>query len=60
MIYRRRSLRWALINPERFDGRNLALRLVALGYTDACWYRGGRKACEVSGLSETEADVQEW
>ncbi|HEY2621406.1 MAG TPA: hypothetical protein VGI78_29005, partial [Acetobacteraceae bacterium] len=26
-------------NPERFDGRNLALRLVALGYTRVYWYR---------------------
>jgi hypothetical protein len=31
-------------NSERFDGRNLALRLVALGHTDVYWYRGGREA----------------
>ena len=31
-------------NSERFDGRNLALRLVALGYTNVVWYRGGREA----------------
>jgi hypothetical protein len=47
-------------NSERFDGRNLALRLVALGYTDVYWYRGGREAWEVNGLPETEVDVQEW
>jgi len=47
-------------NSERFDGRNLALRLVALGYTQVYWYRGGREAWEVNGLPETEADVQEW
>ena len=47
-------------NSERFDGRNLALRLVALGYTQVYWYRGGREAWEVNGLSETGVDVQEW
>ena len=34
-------------NSERFDGRNLALRLAALGYTQVDWYRGGREAWEV-------------
>jgi TolB-like protein/Tfp pilus assembly protein PilF len=47
-------------NSERFDGRNLALRLAVLGYTHIYWYRGGREAWEVSGLPETEVDVQEW
>jgi adenylate cyclase len=47
-------------NSERFDSRNLALRLVALGYTHVYWYRGGREAWEVAGLPETEVDVQEW
>ena len=47
-------------NSERFGGRNLALRLVALGYTRVYWYRGGREAWEVAGLPETEVDVQEW
>lgn len=47
-------------NSERFDGRNLALRLVALGYTNVHWYRGGREAWEVNGLPETALDVQEW
>ncbi len=47
-------------NSERIDGRNLALRLVALGYTNVYWYRGGREAWEVAGLPETEVDVQEW
>ena len=28
-------------NAERYQGRNLALRLVALGYTNVYWYRGG-------------------
>jgi adenylate cyclase len=47
-------------NSERFDGRNLALRLVALGYTNVYWYRGGREAWEVAGLPETKVDVQDW
>jgi hypothetical protein len=47
-------------NSERFDGRNLALRLVALDYMHVYWYRGGREAWEVNGLPETELDVQEW
>jgi TolB-like protein/DNA-binding winged helix-turn-helix (wHTH) protein/tetratricopeptide (TPR) repeat protein len=47
-------------NAERFQGRNLALRLVALGYTDVYWYRGGREAWEVAGLPETQLDVQDW
>ncbi len=47
-------------NSERFGGRNLALRLVALGYTHVYWYRGGREAWEVNGLPETELDVQGW
>jgi adenylate cyclase len=47
-------------NSERFDGRNLALRLVALGYTRVYWYRGGREAWEVAALPETAVDVQDW
>ena len=29
------------VNSERFTGYNLALRLIALGYTQVYWYRGG-------------------
>jgi adenylate cyclase len=47
-------------NSERFDGRNLALRLVALGYGQVYWYRGGREAWEANGLPETELDMREW
>jgi TolB-like protein/Flp pilus assembly protein TadD len=47
-------------NSERFDGRNLTLPLVALGYTNVHWYRGGREAWEVAGLPETKVDVQDW
>jgi TolB-like protein/Tfp pilus assembly protein PilF/rhodanese-related sulfurtransferase len=47
-------------NSERFDGYNLALRLVALGYTNVRWYRGGREAWEVAGLPESETVSQQW
>jgi tetratricopeptide (TPR) repeat protein len=47
-------------NVERFDGRNLALRLAALGYVNIYWYRGGREAWEVNGLPETELSLQDW
>jgi adenylate cyclase len=47
-------------NSERFDGRNLALRLAALGFTNVHWYRGGREAWEVAGLPEVEMVVEEW
>ncbi len=39
---------------------NLALRLVALGYTQVYWYRGGREAWEVAGMPETDINLQEW
>ena len=35
-------------NADHYSGRNLALRLVALGYADVTWYRGGREAWEVA------------
>ena len=38
------------VNAERWAGYNLALRLVALGYRQVFWYRGGREAWEVAGL----------
>lgn len=47
-------------NAERFSARNLALRLVKLGYTDVTWYRGGREAWEVAGQPETEVVAQDW
>lgn len=47
-------------NSERFDGRNLTLRLVALGHTNVYWYRGGREAWEVAGQPETELVRQAW
>jgi len=46
-------------NSETFDGYNLALRLVALGYTHVHWYRGGREAWEVAGLPETPLTVED-
>ncbi|HEY2617396.1 MAG TPA: tetratricopeptide repeat protein, partial [Acetobacteraceae bacterium] len=47
-------------NAERFQGRNLALRLVTLGYTDVYWYRGGRESWEVAGLPMSEVTMQDW
>jgi TolB-like protein/class 3 adenylate cyclase len=47
-------------NSERYQGRNLALRLVALGYTNVYWYRGGREAWEVAGLPQTDIVMQDW
>jgi adenylate cyclase len=47
-------------NSERFDGRNLALRLAALGYTNVYWYRGGREAWEVAGLEVTPLVPRPW
>ena len=44
------------LDSERFDGRNFALRLVELGYTNVDWYRGGREAWEVTDLPETELE----
>jgi TolB-like protein/tetratricopeptide (TPR) repeat protein len=47
-------------NAERYQGRNLALRLIALGYTNVYWFRGGREAWEAADLPETEIEVQDW
>ena len=47
-------------NAERWGSRNLALRLVALGYTRVSWYRGGKEVWEAHGLPETEAEKAEW
>jgi TolB-like protein/DNA-binding winged helix-turn-helix (wHTH) protein len=47
-------------NAESFQGRNLALRLVALGYTEVYWYRGGREAWEAAGLPQAELVTQDW
>jgi hypothetical protein len=51
-----RSLSLDSDHPER-GCRSLALRLVALGYSDIHRYRGGREAWEVAGLSEIEVDL---
>lgn len=39
-------------NSERWSSRNLALQLVALGYENVYWYRGGLEAWDVAGLPE--------
>jgi len=47
-------------NSEWFDGRNLSLRLAALGYTNVWWYRGGREAWEVNNLPEAPLAIIDW
>jgi TolB-like protein/DNA-binding winged helix-turn-helix (wHTH) protein/Tfp pilus assembly protein PilF len=47
-------------NAERYQGRNLALRLVALGYTEVYWYRGGREAWMSADLPTAEVTLQDW
>jgi len=47
-------------NADSFSGRNLALRLVGLGYREVVWYRGGREAWEVAGLPEVSVVSQAW
>jgi 3-mercaptopyruvate sulfurtransferase SseA len=42
-------------NAERWSGRNLALQLLALGYQNVYWYRGGLEAWDVAGLPEEPA-----
>jgi adenylate cyclase len=48
------------VNSERFTGYNLALRLVALGYTQVYWYRGGFEAWQVNGLPESDLVLHDW
>jgi len=38
------------LSAERWNGYNLALRLVELGYRQVYWYRGGREAWAGAGL----------
>ena len=47
-------------NAERHQGRNLALRLAALGYTEIYWYRGGREAWMAANLPVAEVTLQDW
>ena len=48
------------VNSERFTGYNLALRLVALGYRQVYWYRGGVEAWQVNGLPESDLVLHDW
>jgi rhodanese-related sulfurtransferase len=47
-------------NSEHFSSYNLVLRLLALGYTQVYWYRGGWEAWQVAGLPDTPLELQEW
>ena len=48
------------VNSERFTAYNLALRLVALGYRQVYWYRGGVEAWQVNGLPESDLVLHDW
>jgi TolB-like protein/rhodanese-related sulfurtransferase len=48
------------MNSERFTSYNLALRLVALGYTQVLWYRGGLEAWQANDLPETDLALHSW
>lgn len=48
------------VNAERFTSYNLALRLVALGYTGVHWYRGGFEAWQANGLPESDLLLHQW
>jgi DNA-binding winged helix-turn-helix (wHTH) protein/TolB-like protein/tetratricopeptide (TPR) repeat protein len=41
-------------NAERWNARNLALELSALGYPNVSWYRGGVEAWDVAGYPVVE------
>jgi hypothetical protein len=41
-------------NAERWHARNLALELVALGYPNVSWYRGGLEAWDVAGYAAVD------
>ena len=47
-------------NSQNYDGRNLALRLAALGYTNVFWYRGGREAWEARQRPEATLTGMDW
>jgi len=47
-------------NAERWGGRNLALCLVALGYTRIHWCRGGKEVWERLSLPEAVAGKADW
>lgn len=43
---------------NRWHGRNLALRLIALGYSNVYWYRGGWEAWDAHDLPKAPLDLQ--
>jgi rhodanese-related sulfurtransferase len=45
-------------NINRWQSRNLALRLIALGYRHVYWYRGGWEAWDAAGLPKTPLTMQ--
>jgi adenylate cyclase len=47
-------------NAERWGGYNLALRLVALGYTRVSWYRGGQECWQASKSPTADLVADDW
>ena len=45
-------------NINRWQSRNLALRLIALGYRHVYWYRGGWEAWDAHDLPMAPLDLQ--
>ena len=46
---------WSVL---RWQSRNLALRLIALGYTHVYWYRGGWEAWDAHNLPKASLAVE--
>ena len=47
-------------NAERWGGYNLALRLVALGYTRVSWYRGGQECWQAGKVPTADLVADDW
>lgn len=55
---KQRSIVTFAYSINRWHSRNLALRLIALGYTDVYWYRGGWEAWDAHDLPKAPLVVQ--
>jgi adenylate cyclase len=55
---KQRSIVTFAYSINRWHSRNLALRLIALGYTNVYWYRGGWEAWDAHDLPKAPVAVQ--
>ena len=55
---KQRSIVTFAYSINRWHSRNLALRLIALGYTNVYWYRGGWEAWDAHDLPKAAVAVQ--